>query len=193
MGHQDTLDYAKFLREKQEYLDARLAYEEALNNAAMRVPIPAAMKAGYSATDGPQRASTDPWVAQNHPDLKAAASRLLTEEKQYLALDEPISHHAQKNCSIVSYTAEKFYEYAALAEMLYKLATDENFRKEIAGKLGKLVQEGGLLSDVLTSMGGSMLNSPEVIMGEMFSGRRGRRTTRSGKREARPPCASQGA
>ncbi len=57
MGHQDTLDYAKFLREKQEYLDARLAYEEALNNAAMRVPIPAVMKSSYNASDGPQRAA----------------------------------------------------------------------------------------------------------------------------------------
>jgi hypothetical protein len=171
MADPDELARAKFLREKQEYLDARLAYEEALNNAAMRMPIPTVAKASYSASDGPQRAATDPWIAQNHPDLKAAASRLLSEERQYLALDEPVSNHAQKNCSIVQYTAEKFYEYAALGEMLYKLATDEKFRNEITGKLGKLVEEGGLISDILIAAGAGMVNSPEAVMAEGMSDR----------------------
>jgi hypothetical protein len=165
MADQDELARARFLREKQEYLDARLAYEEALNNAAMRMPIPSVAKASYNASDGPQRAATDPWIAQSHPDLKSAASRLLNEERQYLALDEPVSNHAQKNCSIVQYTKEKFYEYAALGEMLYKLATDSTFRNDIAAKLGTSITEsGGFFNDlgIIMSMSG---NGPRAIAG----------------------------
>lgn len=39
--------------------------------------------------------------------------------------------HADNACSIVAYTGEKFYEYVAIAKMVYVLATDENARKQL--------------------------------------------------------------
>ncbi len=39
--------------------------------------------------------------------------------------------HADNACSIVAYTGEKFYEYVAIAKMVYVLATDEDARKQL--------------------------------------------------------------
>ncbi|NLS00925.1 hypothetical protein HGP17_29195 [Rhizobium sp. P38BS-XIX] len=39
--------------------------------------------------------------------------------------------HADNACSIVAYTGEKFYEYVAIAKMVYVLATDEEARKQL--------------------------------------------------------------
>lgn len=39
--------------------------------------------------------------------------------------------HADNACSIVAYTGEKFYEYVAIAKMVYVLATDAEARKQL--------------------------------------------------------------
>jgi len=140
---QDELDQARFLREKQEYLDARAAYDTILGQVSSTVPLPYGMQSNYGiATDGPNRAATDPWIRQQHPDLAAAGARVVKEEQDFLALDEPVSSHAQPNCSIAKYTGEKIYEYYAMAEMIYKLATDEKFRELIAEKIGQFLTQG---------------------------------------------------
>lgn len=166
MAEPDRLDEARFLREKQEYLDARLAYEQTLNRVGAGMPIPAVMEANYSVQSGGyERAATDPWIRESHPELAEAAARLAREEQEYLALDEPVSNHAQANCSIIDYTAAKFYEYAALAEMLYKLATDEAFRNAIATALGEAVESGGWLSDLAILIGAGFGGSQRAIAG----------------------------
>lgn len=149
----DEAQAARIRREKQEFEDAQRGYNETLNRISQGMPSPMGMQSQYSSSGGPQRAATDPWVLQNHPELAAAGKKLVQEEQEYRALDEPVSHHSQDNCSIVSYTAAKFYEYAALAEMLYALATDAEFRKSVVDKLGagisSATSSGGWFSDLV--------------------------------------------
>jgi len=142
---QDDLDRARFLKEKQEYLDARAAYDQMLGQVSSSMPLPYSMQSNYgTVTDGPQRASSDPWIREKHPDLAAAGARVVKEQQDYLALDEPVSSHAQPECSIAKYTSEKLYEYYAMAEMIYKLATDETFRKQVAEKIGYFLTHGAI-------------------------------------------------
>ncbi len=138
----------RYLKEQQEYLDAVSAYEQTLNRVAGSMLSPIATQTNYSVqSEGYKRAATDPWMSQNHPDLAAAANRLAKEEGEYRALDDPSASHGNNKCSIANYTAEKFYEYVAAAEMLYLLATDENFRKDVVAKVGVMFERGGAISD----------------------------------------------
>ncbi len=144
----------RYLKEQQDYTDAVSAYEQTLNRVAASAPVPMAMETNYSvASGGYQRAATDPWMSKNHPELGAAATRLAKEEREFRALDDPSASHGNNKCSIVGYTAEKFYEYVAAAEMIYLLATDEKFREDVAAKLGSLFERGGLISDFFTVLG----------------------------------------
>lgn len=170
MAGTEELDRARFYKEKQEYLDARQAYEGILNAASAEVPLPEVMRSNYSVQGlGHERAATDRWVVENHPELSEAAATLVREEREYLALDEPVANHGQGNCSIVQYTAAKFYEYAALAEMLYKLATDEQFRSNVGAQLGEslkqAVESGGWFSDLAIMFGSAMSAEGRAITG----------------------------
>lgn len=171
MAHPDELDRARFLREEQEYLDARAAYERILASVASSKPLPTAMTSMYGSTNqtGPSRAASDPWIRESHPDLARAAGRLVEEEKEYLLLDEPIASHAQSNCSIVGYTAEKFYEYAMLGYELWRLATDESHRDQVLSNLAKASREaassGGWFSDLMTVYGNAQTAGPRAIAG----------------------------
>lgn len=119
----------KFLREKQEYEDALAAYRNVLGRAASTVQIPYAVQSNYSVENqGYERAATDPWITERFPHLQAAAERVQAEEQQFLALDDPFPSHANSQCSIANYTALKVYEYYALFETVYLLATDAAFR-----------------------------------------------------------------
>ena len=126
----------KFLREKQEYEDALAAYREILGRSAQTLPSPYSMTATYgNEGSGPAQAATDPWIEERFPDLATAARRVQAEEADYFALDDPFASHAQGNCSISQYTINKVYEYYAALEMVYKLATDEDFRKNVVSQL----------------------------------------------------------
>lgn len=48
-----------------------------------------------------------------------------------LGLDDRYGTHASQSCSIAQYTAEKFYEYVAMIEMVYVLSTNEEARKQL--------------------------------------------------------------
>lgn len=127
---------AIYLKERQDYLDALQAYDQILGKTAQSVPLPIAMETHYgSEGQGYERAATDPWIVKQHPDLAAAGQRVVTEETEYFALDDPTVSHANASCSIPAYIGEKFYEYAAMAEMLYKLITDEEFRTEVFSQI----------------------------------------------------------
>jgi len=111
------------------------------------------MQSNYGiATDGPNRAATDPWIRQQHPDLAAAGARVVEEEQDFLALDEPVSSHAQPNCSIAKYTSEKIYEYYAALEMVYKIATDDDFRRMIAGQIHSAYTQSALANQTAADM-----------------------------------------
>lgn len=154
---------AKIRKERQDYEDAQRAYNDTLNRVSQGVANPMAMQSQYSSTGGPERAATDPWVRQNHPDLSSAAQKLVKEEGEYRAIDEPASHHAQNNCSIPAYIGKKFYEYVAQAEMIYKLATDTEFRNKVIEQLGTAAKSafspGGWFSDFVVSANGPPMGS----------------------------------
>ena len=46
-------------------------------------------------------------------------------------LDLTDNAHTDNSCSVAAYTADKFYEYVAIAEMLYTLATDKAAREQL--------------------------------------------------------------
>lgn len=171
MADPDGLDQARFLREEQEYLDARAAYERVLASVAASKPLPAGMTAMYGSANqtGPSRASTDPWIRESHPDLARAAGRLVEEEREYLLLDEPIASHAQNNCSIAGYTAEKFYEYAMLGYELWRLASDASHREEVLSNLAKASRDaassGGWFSDLMVIYANSQNAGQRAIAG----------------------------
>ncbi|PTV95007.1 hypothetical protein C8J27_106277 [Rhodobacter aestuarii] len=50
-------------------------------------------------------------------------------------LDLTDNAHTDNSCSVASYTADKFYEYVAVAEMLYTLATDKAAREQLFAEL----------------------------------------------------------
>lgn len=154
---------AKIRKERQDYEDAQRAYNDTLNRVSQGVANPMAMQSQYSSTGGPERAASDPWVRQNHPDLSSAAQKLVKEEGEYRAIDEPASHHAQNNCSIPAYIGKKFFEYVAQAEMIYKLATDTEFRNKVIEQLGTAAKSafspGGWFSDFVVSANGPPMGS----------------------------------
>ncbi|WP_413219497.1 hypothetical protein [Tritonibacter mobilis] len=134
----------KFLREKQEYEDALAAYHNVLGRAASTVQIPYAMQSNYSVENqGYERAATDPWISDRFPELKAAAERVQAEEQEFLALDDPFPSHANNQCSISSYTAQKVYEYYALFETVYLLATDAAFRAQVVAQIEAFLTGSG--------------------------------------------------
>ncbi|MQQ10282.1 hypothetical protein GFB49_17580 [Epibacterium sp. SM1979] len=140
-----TPEEEKFLREKQEYEDALAAYQEILGRAAQKLPIPSLMTANYGqASSGPARAASDPWISERFPNLATAARRVQAEEADFLALDDPFASHAQGNCSISQYTINKVYEYYALFETIYLLASDEAFRKEIVAQIEAFFTGSGI-------------------------------------------------
>ncbi|PRZ40833.1 polymorphic toxin type 15 domain-containing protein [Tritonibacter scottomollicae] len=135
----------KFLREKQEYEDALAAYRNVLGRAAGTVQIPYAMQSSYAVENqGYERAATDPWITERFPDLQAAAERVQAEEQQFLALDDPFPSHANSQCSIANYTALKVYEYYALFETVYLLATDAAFRDQVVAQIEAFLTGSGL-------------------------------------------------
>lgn len=139
----------KYLKEQQEYQDAVAAYEQMLNRVASSMPIPAAMQSNYSvASDGYLRAATDPWMLKNHPELAPLANKLGKEKGEYdKALDDYSAYVGNNKCGIGTYIGNRFYEYVALAEMVYMLSTNEEFRKTVVANLGEAVEEGGVISD----------------------------------------------
>ncbi|NVK13221.1 MAG: DNA/RNA non-specific endonuclease [Rhodobacteraceae bacterium] len=135
----------KFLREKQEYEDALVAYRNILGRAAGTVQIPYAMQSSYAAENqGYERAATDPWITERFPDLQTAAERVQAEEQQFLAIDDPFPSHANSQCSIASYTAQKVYEYYALFETVYLLATDAAFRAQVVAQIEAFLTGSGI-------------------------------------------------
>ncbi|MFY1709826.1 polymorphic toxin type 15 domain-containing protein [Tritonibacter scottomollicae] len=143
----------KFLREKQEYEDALAAYRNVLGRAAGTVQIPYAMQSSYAVENqGYERAATDPWISDRFPELKAAAERVQAEEQEFLALDDPFPSHANNQCSISSYTAQKVYEYYAALEMIYKLSTDAEFRREICGQLHQAYRNSALANQTAADL-----------------------------------------
>lgn len=141
----------RYLKEQLEYQDAVAAYEQTLNRVASSMPIPAATQSNYSvASGGYKRSATDPWMVQNHPELTPLAKRLEKEEAEYhKAVDDHSAYFANNKCSIAGYVGDKFYEYVALAEMVYKLATDSAFREQILSQVEESAKNG-LLHDVVT-------------------------------------------
>ncbi|MBY6047001.1 polymorphic toxin type 15 domain-containing protein [Vannielia litorea] len=131
----------RYLRDQREYEEALQAYRELVGGAANTLPMPSSFEASYlTPPDGYERAATDPWISERFPGVADAAQRVIAEEADlqdadYLALDEPGGSHGQGNCSIAQYTREQFLEYYAMIEMVYKLATDDDFRRKIAGQL----------------------------------------------------------
>ena len=122
----------KFLKEKQEYEDAVQAYRSVLGGIFSDLPDPLSMQTWYAPENqGYERAATDPWIIERFPDLARAGEKVTAEESDYLALDDPFAYHANSQCSISSFVGDKFYEYVAMLEVVYLLAKDADFRREV--------------------------------------------------------------
>jgi hypothetical protein len=139
----------RLAQERQDYLDAEEAYRAVLNEVAQTKPLPEGYKANYAPESrGHERAATDPYVKENHPEMAGAARRLAKEEAEFLALDEPIASHAQNNCSISRYTADKVYEYYAVFETIYLLASDAAFRDQVVAQI-EAAYQGSAVGHIL--------------------------------------------
>lgn len=151
----------RLLRERQEYEDALQAYRTALGTAAQQLPIPYSLESNYSVEgQGYERAATDPWITERFPEVAQAARLVQAEEGDYLALDEPMASHAQGNCGIGTYTAQKVYEYYAALEMVFKLATDAEFREQTVSQLHQAFRQSAIMNqsaaDLLRWQAGNM-------------------------------------
>lgn len=155
-------DESVWAREQREFQDAVAAYNNVLGQVSNTMPMPSSYQSTYAArmsssgdlvSDGPELAQNSPWIRENHPALAAAADRVADEQADLLALDEPIASHAQCNCSIICYTAEKFYEYAAMAEMIYRLATDDDFRRTALAQMHRAFTQSAFMN----------LNTAEIL------------------------------
>lgn len=136
----ETLEDAKatLLKEEQDYLDAFQAYNEILHQTASDMIAPAVFELQNSSVmRGHERAATQPYIQTDYPELAQAARRLVKEEGEYRAVDEAVASFAQGNCSIAKYTIDKVYEYYAALEMVYKLATDDEFRNHVTEQIHK--------------------------------------------------------
>lgn len=143
----------RFLREQAEYEDALTAYRIVLQRVSSGVPLPYSMQSNYSSESrGWERAATDPWIQERFPELQQAAERVRAEEEDFMALDDPNPSFANPNCSLATYTAEKFYEYAAMAMMVHRLATDPDFRHQILSQISEAFQNSAVSNAVASTI-----------------------------------------